>query len=223
LSGSRTQRKNSAGSAKGTIYLLRHGEITGTKGPIKYIGQTDRPLSPVGRAQAQWWSQKLSDFFFEAIYACDLKRSRETAKILAAGRQIPIRLRPGLREIDLGQWEKRTIASVRMSFPDEFQRRGQDFANYRPPGGESFADLRDRVVPTFESIARETQKNALIVGHAGVNRMILCHVLGLPVAHLFRIAQDYGCLNMIEKRPGFHQVTAFNWRPETALQRFEWP
>jgi alpha-ribazole phosphatase len=223
LSGSRTRRENSAGSAKATIYLLRHGEITGTKGPIRYIGQTDRPLSPVGRAQAQWWSQKLSDVFLEAIYACDLKRSKETAEILAAGRQIPVRLRPGLREIDLGQWEGRTIASVRSSFPDEFQRRGLDFARYRPPGGESFADLRNRVVPTFESIIRETGENVLIVGHAGVNRMILCHVLGLPVSHLFRIAQDYGCLNMIEKKTGFHQVTAFNWKPEKALQWFEWP
>jgi alpha-ribazole phosphatase len=223
LIGCHTQRDSPSGSAKGTIYLLRHGQITGTKGPIRYIGRTDRPLSPVGRAQAQWWSQKLSDVFFEAIYACDLKRSKETAEILAAGRQIPVRLQPGLREIDLGQWEGRTIASVRSCFPDEFQGRGLDFAHYRPPGGESFTDLRDRVVPTFECIVRETRENVLIVGHAGVNRMILCYVLGLPVGHLFRIAQDYGCLNMIEKKTGFHQVTAFNWRPEKALQRFEWP
>lgn len=213
MNGTRTQKDSSSGSAKATIYLLRHGEITGTKGPIRYIGQTDSLLSPVGRDQAQWWSQKLSDVFFEAIYACDLKRSKETAAILAASRQIPVLVRPGLREIDLGQWEKRTIASVRRSFPDEFHRRGQDFANYRPPGGESFTDLRDRVVPTFESIVRETQENVLIVGHAGVNRMILCHVLGLQVGHLFRVAQDYGCLNVIEMRENLFRVTTLNARP----------
>lgn len=214
----RTQRNPSSGSTKAIIYLLRHGGIAGKTGPKRYIGQTDRPLSPVGRDQAQWWSQKLSDVSFEAIYASDLKRSKETAEILAAGREIPVQLRAGLREINLGQWEGRIIASVRSHFPNEFEARGLDFGGYHPPEGESFRDLQKRVLPVFQEIVRAARGNVLIVGHAGVNRVILCHVLDLPVSHLFRMAQDYGCLNIIEKKAGFLQVTAINWRPETAFQ-----
>jgi len=220
LTGSRTQRDLSSGLAKATIYLLRHGEIAGNKGPKKYIGQTDRPLSPVGRYQAQWWSQKLSDVSFEAIYASELKRSKETAEILAVGREIPVQLKAGLREIDLGQWEGKTFPSVRRRFPSEFEARGLDFGGYRPPEGESFRDLQERVLPIFHEIVRTARGNVLIVAHAGVNRVILCYVLGMPINRLFRIAQDYGCLNVIEKKAGFLQVTALNWRPETALQRF---
>ncbi len=172
----------------------------------------------MGRDQAQWWSQKLSDVSFEAIYASDLKRSKETAEILAAGREIPVQLRAGLREINLGQWEGRIIASVRSHFPNEFEARGLDFGGYHPPEGESFRDLQKRVLPVFQEIVRAARGNVLIVGHAGVNRVILCHVLDLPVSHLFRMAQDYGCLNIIEKKAGFLQVTAINWRPETAFQ-----
>ena len=187
--------------------------MAGNKGPKRYIGQTDRPLSPVGRDQAQWWSQKLSDVSFEAIYTSDLKRSKETAEILAAGREISIQPKTGLREINLGQWEGRTIASVRSHFPDEFRRRGLDFGGYRPPEGESFRDLQERVLPVFQEIVSAARGNMLIVAHAGVNRVILCHVLGMPIKHLFRIAQDDGCLNVIETRGNLFRVITLNARP----------
>jgi probable phosphoglycerate mutase len=71
-------------------------------------------------------------------------------------------------------------------------------AGYRPPGGESFADLSDRVLPAFERVVRESEGDLLIVGHAGVNRVILSRLLGMPLAHLFRLGQGYGCLNILE-------------------------
>jgi broad specificity phosphatase PhoE len=42
------------------------------------------------------------------------------------------------------------------------------------------------------------ESNIVIVAHGGVNRVILCHFLGIPLENIFRIEQDYGCVNVIE-------------------------
>jgi probable phosphoglycerate mutase len=50
----------------------------------------------------------------------------------------------------------------------------------------------------------------LVVGHAGVNWAILCHVLGVPLEHLFRVCQDYGCLIITDCGPSGHRLKALN-------------
>jgi alpha-ribazole phosphatase/probable phosphoglycerate mutase len=48
------------------------------------------------------------------------------------------------------------------------------------------------------------------VAHAGVNRVILCDALSLPLQHLFRLDQNYGCLNIIDYFPDFTVVRLIN-------------
>jgi alpha-ribazole phosphatase len=206
--------KNAATVSDATIYLLRHGEIAGSGHAKRYIGQTDVSLSRSGRQQANEWARNLSGLVFDALYSSDLKRSRETVEILAVVPSKPIHFRSELREIHLGQWEGMSMTSVQSRFPEAFQARGLDFGHFRPPDGESFLDLYERVIPLFEQIVHESRGKVLIVGHAGVNRVILCHVLGLPLERLFHLGQDYGCLNTIEKKNGFLQVKALNRRPD---------
>ena len=54
----------------------------------------------------------------------------------------------------------------------------------------------------------------LIVGHAGVSRAILCHLLGIPLANLFRLGQDYGSLSIIDNEKGEMRLVAMNLTPE---------
>lgn len=180
----------------GTVYLLRHGDCR--QDEIKrLIGQTDVPLNPNGRAQASRWQRELADIRFTRVFSSDLDRSVETA-LIVAGTSAPVRALPLLREINLGTWDGLSVDEVRRLYPAEYEKRGGDPVSYRTPGGESFADLAARVVPLFEEIAGSTTGNVLVVGHAGVNRVILCHLLGMPLADLFLIRQDYCCLNLIE-------------------------
>lgn len=199
--------------SKTVIYLLRHGEAEGETPLKRYIGQTDVSLTASGRAQARWWARHLSGEVFEVIYGSDLRRVRETIEILTANRQIPVHFKPELREIHLGQWEGKTFISIRRRFPDEFKARGLNFGGYRPPGGESFKDLQKRILPVFQGIVHASRGKVLIVAHAGVNRVILCHVLGVPIDHLFRVTQDFGCLSVIEQRDNFFRVKTLNVRP----------
>jgi broad specificity phosphatase PhoE len=89
--------------------------------------------------------------------------------------------------------------------------------------GESTVDVRDRAVKAFEKILSQntahitqntdkrkkqnslgsgvwdlSSQNIAIVSHGGINRVILCHLLGIPLENIFRVEQDYGCLNIVE-------------------------
>ncbi len=194
------------------IYLLRHGETDIQEKKKYFIGQTDLPLSIEGIRQAYCRQKELADVVFDRIYCSDLRRAYETAQILAENRQTLIHTNPGLREICLGEWEGLSMSQVRASFPHEWQERGENMAEYRPSGGESFADLYERVIPIFEDIVHESGENCLIVAHAGVNRMILCRILEMPIANLFRLVQDYLGMNIIDCKDRIPKLISMNIR-----------
>ncbi len=193
-----------------TIYLIRHGKIGLKDGERRYIGQMDIPLTEEGREQAKALALKFRQLKIEAIYCSDLSRSKDTAWEIAKEQGLVPRERKDLREISLGKWEGLKFAEVAQRYPREFKQRGADIAYFRPPGGESFADCSQRAVAAFYDILDNEYKNILIVGHAGVNRLIISHVLGLPLNNLFRIGQDYGCLNIILKGKCGFRLTLLN-------------
>jgi probable phosphoglycerate mutase len=194
------------------IYLLRHVAVK-ADGERRFIGQSDPPLSDTGRRHAGQWSRGLEPIEFEAVFCSDLRRSQETAWIIAGDYPAAVRTMPKLREIHLGQWDGLSMAYVRRHFPEKWRKRGENISGYKPPGGESFEDLQNRVVPTFEEVGEQLKGHGLIVAHAGVNRVILCHVLGMPLSNLFRLAQDYGALNIIDCGKNSPQVLALNLQP----------
>ncbi len=193
-----------------TIYLIRHGSIELPDRERRYIGQVDLPLDETGEEQAEALRQRFAGFPIAKVYCSDLCRSQRTAEILAAGRPIPIRVRPDLREINLGAWEGCSCAEIERRFPDEFRKRGGDIVNYRVPGGETFAECGRRVLAAFRDILRATTGDILIVGHAGTNRAILCHLTGAPLRDLFAIRQDYCCVNVVRESAAGLQVLATN-------------
>lgn len=185
------------------LHLIRHGEVV-DDGGRRYIGRTDLPMSPAGIARIE----ALAEVYrgeppFDAIWCSDLERSRRTAEILADGRDVRIRVDPRLREIDMGEWEGLERAAVAAARPDEHAARGRDILHHRVPGGESFADVLARVVEAWRDVEADPDaRRVALAGHAGVNRLLLCHLLGLPPAALFRLAKHPGRVDLIEWRHG---------------------
>ena len=192
------------------IYLLRHGRIQNSGEQRRYIGQLDVPLDPEGIRQAERLRERLAPVEFQKIFRSDLERSRETARILAGANAGEVVVCPELREIHLGEWEGMSFAEVVRRFPEKFEARGRDIAYYRIAGGESFADCAQRMLPAYQKIVAEKADPVAIVGHAGVNRLILCHLLGMPIANLFRIVQDFACVNVIQYNGVNPQVRLIN-------------
>jgi molybdenum cofactor cytidylyltransferase len=178
------------------IYLVRHGAVE-APGGRRYLGHLDVPLNAAGRRQAEALREKLRQTPLAAVYCSDLQRAVETAAIIAAPHGLAPRIRRELREIDLGAWEGLTFDEVKQRYPEAYAARGRDFSHFRPPGGESFLDCAHRVLPAVHEALCAGPGQVLIVGHAGVNRILLCLAQGRSLAILFDIPQDYGCLNTL--------------------------
>lgn len=180
------------------IYLIRHGETAGS-GEFRYNGQADVPLTAKGLDQYRLLAEHLKDIRISACYTSDLSRCREGAEILCRQLDIRPRANRALRELSFGDWEGMTWTELEERFPEAWQARMDDLAGYRPPGGECLLDLHHRVLPALaEIISDHRDEEVLVIAHGGVNRIILLEALGAPISSLFRMDQDYGCLNIID-------------------------
>jgi probable phosphoglycerate mutase len=200
--------------------LVRHAQPL-SDGVKRFVGQCDPPLSETGRTQAAWWRDRLRHVEFTRIVSSDLKRARQTARIMAGKRAPQLELAPGLREIYLGAWENQPLSRIRDRFPEQWHARGSDLAGYRPPGGESFGDVQQRVMPLIDDIMATAGSDVLAVAHAGVNRVLLCTLLGMPLQRLFDLEQHPAGMNLIDFSSARPRVKAVNLAPGI-LVRIGW-
>lgn len=173
------------------LVLIRHAATIPTAKKT-YIGTTDLPLSPKGEAQARELGSVFAAGAFRAIYASPLQRTLQTASQLAQAQNRPVTILKDLREIHLGQWENRPMAEIREQVPDQYAARGNNLADFRPPEGESFSDLAQRAWPMLEQMAHGPLPCA-VVTHAGIIRVLLCRVLGLPLNDIFQFRPGHLC------------------------------
>ena len=178
----------------------------------RYIGQTDVPLSANGKLQAEYWEKKLASLSFSHVYSSDLARALYTAQIVSGLPRQKIIVSEKLREINLGSWDGKSVSEIRAHYPKEWEKRGEDLAHYKVGSGESFFELQKRVLPYFEEIVRN-KNDILIVTHAGVIRVILATVMGMPLQDIFSITQGYGALNTLQFREGKFAVMSTNVLP----------
>jgi alpha-ribazole phosphatase len=185
-------------TSKTRIYLIRHGEVA-TAGKPRYNGHADVQLSAHGRDQYQAMAERLSAVPLTAVYSSDLSRCVWGAELIAARHGLTPTLYRELRELHIGDWEGLTWDEIRHRWPVEWAARLADVVNYRVPGGECTQDLYDRAIPALQKIiARHAGEEVLIVGHGGMNRVLLLDAMGAPLSSLFRIEQMYACLNIID-------------------------
>ncbi|NLM52984.1 MAG: histidine phosphatase family protein [Firmicutes bacterium] len=182
------------------IYLIRHAEPVQISKEKIYLGQLDLPLSQRGLRQATKLAMLLKKRNLEAVFCSDLLRTRQTAEIIARQHGLNPVCVPELREINLGLWDGRPRVEIKTKYPALYVARGQDIVNFRPPQGESFADLQKRVIPAFEKLLETIDGNLAIIAHAGVNRVILCHLQRLDLAKLFTLRQNYAEIYVIRQK-----------------------
>ncbi len=186
------------GELKTRLLVVRHGELTTSK-EFRFVGHRDVPLNDTGRYQMRLLSDRLRSERVDFVLCSDLQRTMQSAYILAAPHGITPVPNDRFREIDLGHWEGKTMAEIVQDHSEEFESRSRDVARYRISGGESFSDVHARVIPALaEYLENYRGSSIMLVAHGGVNRVILCHFLGLPLDQIVKIDQSYGCLNIID-------------------------
>ena len=180
------------------LYLVRHGELVSSK-ESRYVGQMDVELNETGKKQIQNLSGRLSSEQIEMIFSSDLTRTIESAEII--GNKLEIINEPisELREINLGVWEGLTLEEIEESFPEDLVKRSEDIKDFRIINGESFSDVKERVIPKLKDIIEgNVSKRILVIAHGGVNRIIIADALGLDINNIPRLEQNYACLNIID-------------------------
>lgn len=180
------------------IHLVRHGQVAGFDQP-RYNGQTDVKLTDIGVEQYYRLKDRLAEVPLAACYTSDLTRCVTGAEIICNGRDIVPLKRSELRELNIGIWEGLTWNEITERWPDEWQARLADLVHYRVPQGENLLDVETRVMPVIaEIIERHSGQDVVVVGHGGVNRVILLNAIGAPLKGMFNIEQSYGCYNVID-------------------------
>ena len=180
------------------IYLIRHGE-TANAHEQALNGHFDVALSPTGEDQIRRVAEALKGRPVRAVYSSDLKRTRDSADIVSQPHKLKPVCYPELREISFGKWDGLSLRELNRKYPGEVEKRFQNPETFQAEGGETFQQLRDRVLPRFHAIVDcHPAEEIIIMGHGGVNRVILGHLLGIPANNVFRIAQENAGINVLQ-------------------------
>lgn len=182
------------------IILARHGE-TPWNAEGRYQGQEDIALSPVGEAQARALGERLSDVRIDRAVASPLARAKRTAELaLGEERAAKLTTDPGLMEIAHGTWEGLLASEIRERDGERLQAWRDTPHEVLMPEGESLQHVFDRAWPALVRASEGLGKDdtLLVVAHDAVNRVILCHVLGIPLARLWTFRQAPTTLNLLE-------------------------
>jgi alpha-ribazole phosphatase len=193
-----------------SLWLIRHPEPQ-EEARGRCCGTLDVTLSPEGLRQAQRVADKLREEAFAAIYASPRQRCQDAAKILARGRTGAPKTLDALREIDFGEFEGRSYDEIAASHPELYRQWMEHPTEVQFPGGESFHQMRERVVETAEMLRRRHDGEAIaLVTHGGVIRILIADALSIPAANIFRIAQWYSATNLIRYQEGVPSVELVN-------------
>lgn len=150
----------------------------------------------------------LADLVFDQCYCSPLKRCRETLAIL--GLEIACTVDKQLREIDFGQWEGLRFDQVEQRFPGQIERWSSLQERFRFPGGDEIARFNRRVCCWFDKLLKNNFNHVLIVSHAGVMRIAICHLLGIDRSNAFAFSIGEAALVKVAVNDGFGRLEYFN-------------
>lgn len=173
------------------LYLIRHGKPAFPDERKRCIGVTDVSLSEEGHEQMAGLKDFVRRADIKRIYVSPLLRSISSGQILSNG-QIPIYVKENLSELHMGAWEGLTFDEIRQTWPADYARRREEYADFAIPGGETFSQCQLRAVAAYREILSEAEnENIAIVGHAGFFRALISFLEGRDLNRLMDIPMPY--------------------------------
>ena len=141
------------------------------------------------------------DVRIDRAVASQLARAQRTAQLaLGESRADMLLTEPDLQEIAHGEWEGLLASEIQDKDPARLLAWREEPDTVLMPGGESLRQVLDR---SWRGLARAAEglgddDTLLIVAHDAVNRVLLCRILGLPIAKLWSFRQAPTTLNLLE-------------------------
>ena len=163
------------------IYLVRHAEAEGNL-YRRIHGQYDSLVTDNGYRQIAALAHRFEDIHVDAVYSSDLFRTRTTAKAIYGPKGLPLTTRKSLREVSMGVWEDRTWGEVARTDAQQLAWFNTTDRRWKVEGGESFAELRERISAAIRQIAHNHPgETVAVVSHGTAIRNALAVFQGLSI------------------------------------------
>ena len=198
-----------------TVVLVRHG-VTPHTTEKRFSGglaSANPGLSEEGRAQIRAvadWLAPLAERV-DAVVASPVRRTRESAEILAAVLEHEVEVEPGFAEMEFGAWDGLTFAEVGERHPEDL-KAWLGSLDVAPGGGESFRVVQERVLAGLERLlAGLAGKTVVVVSHVTPIKTLVAHALDAPLEAVFRMELTPASVTVVsyyDDRPSLRMYNA---------------
>lgn len=179
------------------LFLVRHCQ-TDWNLNRKIQGSSDLKLNREGLRQSAALASWFMQFKIDVVYSSPMRRAIETAEKIAKNFNLNVLTLPGLKELNHGTLEGESSLDVWNRHGPLLQKWIEDPMSIKLPGGESIADLKERVWSTVNDIvARHANENVVVVGHHFTNLVIISMAIGLDLRNIWRLKQDESAVSLL--------------------------
>lgn len=203
MSGEKDPNWQGQTTAPTRMVLLRHGQ-TALSVDRRYSGRGNPELTDLGRSQAEAAGRRVAAGALgsiDAVVSSPLARTMSTARAAADALGVDVQPFDGLIETDFGSWEGLTFREAAERDP-ALHRRWLGDIDVAPPGGESFAQVADRVVQArADLVAEHPGRTVLAVSHVTPIKTLLRDALKAGPELLFRLHLDLASICIVEYFP----------------------
>ncbi|MCC7230280.1 MAG: histidine phosphatase family protein [Fimbriimonadaceae bacterium] len=181
------------------LYLVRHGQ-TAWNAEQRAQGHSNIPLDPIGLRQAEQLGRRFADVQIGLVLSSDLLRAQQTAMPVVDSTSASFEEMRELRERGFGDWEGEYFPGIADRWPVMEAEQGVDRLHIRPPNGESFADVWERLGAVVDRLWWE-ERDTVVVTHGGACALLLARLThgNLETSRSFRFANS--SVTVLERRP----------------------
>ncbi len=190
------------------LILARHGETLPNRRGV-LLGRDDPGLTDRGRSQAQALAAWVADHGVTRVVSSPLGRCRDTAVPIAEMCSLDVVTDDRLVELDYGDWEGRSFADI----PDDASARWRSDARFRPPGGESLADVQERVGDWCRELAASDEESTVVaVSHVSPIKAAVVWALAAEPEAAWRMWIEVASVTRLGLRSDGGVLLGFNER-----------
>lgn len=202
-----------------TFLLVRHGENEYVKKGLLAGRLPGVHLNARGKEQAQSLAAKLAGAPVKAIYSSPLERTLETAQPIADILTLPVIVRPGLIEVDVGSWTGQKLRGLRRQKLWKTVQAAP--SRMRFPAGEAFAAAQLRIAEELEGIRVEHEPRDLVVcvTHSDVIKLAVAYFVGLPLDFFQRLHVSPGSITTLYLAESGAELFCLNYETSLSLPK----
>lgn len=193
------------------LLLIRHAENDYVKTGRLAGRLAGIHLNETGRQQARAVADKLTGAPVKAVYSSPLERAIETATPIAEALNLEVTQRPGLVEMDFGEWQNKKLKGLSRLKAWKVVQGAP--ARMRFPQGESFAEAQHRICQELDALARQHDSKDMIicVSHSDPIKLAVAYYLGLPLDLFQRLTVSPASITVLAIGEMGSQLLALNY------------